>query len=451
MIPTDKDMFRCYNMRKIKSMRISDKIFRPYDVRGEFPVQINERTGYLLARAFVRVLGDDTTLVVGRDGKNSSQAIEDGFIKGLIEAGQDVVHLGLCSSPMLYWAVAHLGLDGGAIITASHVSNENYTGIKMVKKGGVPMRVDEMRDLIEDDELNFTKREGGSVEERDLLQEYVEELKGKVRIPKMKIVMDAGGGMVGPVLKEIFKDAIPLFWDIDPDEPPHNLDVTLPESRELLVKEVKKSKADMGFIWDEDGDRFFVVDSRGQVVDPNIVALLLAQYLTEEGDRVVVDIRSSRMMESELEGREVVWSKTWHPEIKDKMREVGAVFGSETSGHYIFEDLYFIDDGVLAALYFLEAVKSIDLEEYVDELEKRYHILPEERFEAGEEVLDRVAEFYKDEKITREDGVTVWGKDWKLNLRFSKTEPILKLNIDAPDEKALQDRRAEVVSIIPKK
>lgn len=432
-------------------MRISTEIFNKYDLRGKFPSEINERTSYLVARSFSRVLGEDLKIAVGRDGKMPSELVYNGFRKGIREAGHEVIDLGLCSSPLVYWAVAELELDGGAVITASHTSDQSHTGIKMVREGGVPLEdgLKEIRSIIEDDDLSFVRKEGKETK-RDLMDEYIDSLKELAgEVEDRKIVMDAGGGMAGPVLEKLFDNAIPLFWEISTGESPHDTDVTFAESREDLVRKVKEEKADMGFIWDEDADRFFVVDSRGEVVDPSFVSLIIADYLTEKEDRVVVDIRASRAIEKELEA-EVVWSKSWHPEIKKKMREEGAVFGSETSGHYIFRDLHFIDDGILAALYFLKATEGLDLESYIDSLKDKYKILPEERFSIEGKDIDGI--FKKIEKnyknITKEDGVTVWGDDWKMNLRRSQTEPILKLNVDAKDQETLEKRTNEIREII---
>ncbi len=449
-------------------MRINPGIFQKYDIRGRFPQELNERTVYLVARTFGLLFKDKKRIAVGRDARPSSVSLQEAVIKGLEETGKEVIDVGMASTPAFYFSVVHFKCDGGIFVTASHLS-EKFNGMKIVGRDAVPIGKEEglgeIEEMIKQGEIHFRKQQG-KVVEKDISSSYVEEVKSKAgSFSGEKIVMDAGNGMTGLYLQKIFKDLelniVPLLWEVDCSFPNHGADPKEPRNRETASKKVDEEKAGLGFLWDGDGDRFYALDSRGEVIDPSFISLIIGRYLISKSEhkKIVVDIRTSGVVEDKIKeaGGEVIRSKTWHPEVKKKMREENAVFGSETSGHYVFQDFYYLDDGLLAALYFLEAVKKLEkpLEQYLEELRKEYFILPETNFEVESEkevqnILSRLEDFYKEQasRIEKIDGLSVYFSDWRFNLRPSQSEPLLRLNMEAKTEKVLQSKKKEIDSLV---
>ncbi len=449
-------------------MRINPGIFKKYDVRGRFPQELNERTVYLIARTFGLFFKDKKRIAVGRDARPSSVSLQEATIKGLKETGKEVVDVGMVSTPAFYFSVVHFDCDGGIFVTASHLS-EKYNGMKIVGRDAVPIGKEEglgeIEEMIKQGEIHFRKQQGGVVE-KDVSSFYVEEIKGRAGpFSKKKVVMDAGNGMTGLYLPKVFEqsalDITPLFWEVDCSFPNHGANPKEPENREAAVKKVKQENADLAFLWDGDGDRFYALDSRGEVIDPSFVSLIIGRHLINDAEhkKIVVDIRTSGVVEEKIKeaGGEVIRSKTWHPEVKKKMRQEKAVFGSETSGHYMFGGFHYIDDGLLTALYFLEAVEKMEkpLEEYLEELRKEYFILPETNFKVQSEqevqrILSKLEDFYKQQasRIEKIDGLSVYFSDWRFNLRPSQSEPLLRLNMEAKTEKVLDSKKEEIGSLI---
>lgn len=449
-------------------MRIDSNIFKKYDIRGRFPKELNERTVYLVARSFGLFFENKKKIAVGRDGRPSSVFLQEAIIKGLEETGKDVIDIGMTSTPAFYFSVVHFDCDGGIFVTASHLS-EDYNGMKIVGRGAVPIGkkegLENVQQMIEQGEIDFRKQQG-EVVKKDILSFYTKEIKKKVgSISDKKVVMDAGNGMTGLYLGKVFNDSAleitPLFWGVDCSFPNHGANPKEAKNREAAVKRVKQENADLAFLWDGDGDRFYALDSRGEVIDPSFISLIIGRHLISNSKykKIVVDIRTSGVVEDKIKeaGGEVVRSKTWHPEVKKKMRQEKAVFGSETSGHYIFKDFYYIDDGLLASLYFLEALEKLDksFEKCLGALRKEYFILPETNFKVQNEkqiqnILRKLENFYKDRgsRIEKIDGLSVYFPEWRFNLRPSQSEPLLRLNMEAKTEKVLQERKEEISSLI---
>jgi len=453
-------------MLQLNYMKVNPNIFKKYDIRGLYPDEIDEVMAYKIAGAFCSVLGGKgLQIAVGReDDPQSSLKMRDNIVKGIIEQGCDVIDIGFSSSPSLYFAVCKMKCDGGIQITASHLP-ANYTGMKLVKQGAVPIGKENGLEQIQQIS-KIIKKTGriGRIEKKDIAPEYIKSLREKIGDwPKLKIVMDAGNGMAGLYLKEVFAgtalEIAPLFWEIDGTFPNRGANVKIAQNRVPLQEKIIETGADMGFIWDGDGDRFYVLDNRGEVIDPNFVLLLIGEYLLKKTDKVVVDIRTARGIRKELEklGAEVIVSKSWHTEVKKKMRESGAIFGSETSGHYMFKDFYFIDDGILASIYFLNAVAKLggELEKKLAELRSRFHILPEKNFkikdaDQAEKILKQIGKYYKDRgaKVSAIDGISVEFSNWSFNLRPSATEPLIRLNMEADSQELLNERGKEVGGFI---
>lgn len=451
-------------------MRISSSIFKKYDIRGKFPEEINERAGYLVARAFSDFLPpDEKKIVVSRDDRASSISLKRAIIKGLKEGGKDVVDIGSSSTPAFYFAVSSLGADAGMCVTPSHLP-AGYSGIKIVGRNAVPVGkkegLEDIERMIRNEEVVFNKKNTGRVIKKDIKTDYVEALRGRTgKLPRLKVVMDAGNGMTGLYLQEIFEEtaieAVPLFWEVDGTFPNHPGNPKIPEFRRGLKTKIRENKADIGFMWDADGDRFYAMDSKGEVIAPEFVTILIGSYLMEEtGNRkIVVDVRASRVVKDEIEkrGGEVICSKTWHPEIKNKMRSTEAVLGSEMSGHHVFRDFYYIDDGILASIYFLKAVAGLDeeLADYLGRLRASCFIMEEKNFEVRgreetEKVFEKLEGFYekKGGKIKKMDGLTIAFPEWGFNLHPSESGPVIRLNMEARSENLFHKKKKELLSLI---
>jgi len=447
-------------------MKVNSNIFKKYDIRGLYPDEIDEAIAYKIAGAFCSILGGkNLRIAVGReDDPRSSLKMRDQIVRGIIEQGCDVIDIGFSSSPALYFAVCNMECDGGIQITASHLP-ANYTGMKLVGQGAVPIGKENGLEQIEEMGLVAKKADKiGRVEKKDIAPQYIKSLRAKIEDwSELKVVMDAGNGATALYLKEVFSktglEIIPLFWEIDGSFPNRGSNVKIAQNRESLQKKIIETGADMGFLWDGDGDRFYVLDNRGEVIDPNFVLLLIGEYLLKKRDKVVVDIRTAGGIRKELEklGAEVIVSKAWHTEVKKKMRESGAIFGSETSGHYMFKDFYFIDDGILASIYFLNAIANLDggLEKKLAELRGKFHISPEKNFEIenmeqAEKILKRIGQYYKERgaQVSTIDGISVGSPNWSFNLRKSATEPLLRLNMEASSQERLKKQEREISMLI---
>jgi phosphomannomutase len=447
-------------------MKINPNIFRAYDIRGVYPEGINEEVVYRVGVAFGK-LSNVKEIVVGRDIRPSSDALARSLISGLSNFGIKVIDIGLCSVPAFYFSVAKFGYPAGLMVTASHLGKE-HNGVKGVFKNVLPLTKKEVLEWKKIALSNDTRiqQSVNKVVKREISIDYISALHDFLKSPlkRYKVVMDAGNAMTGLYFKEVFKitdlDLIPLFADLNSDFPNRGLNPKLPENRKELVRKIKEVKADLGFLWDGDGDRFYALDNKGEVIDPNFVSALIARYLVKNSstNKVVIDIRTSKVVKDFVEsvGGEVIQTAAWHPEIKFAMRsDPKAIFGSETSGHYIFKDFYNIDDGILAGIFFLRAISSEkeSLTDILDYLRNRYFILEEENFpiknnKEASKILDKLEGYYKEGKVNRIDGLRIDFPDWYFNLRASKTEPFLRLNLGADTRQMMEEKRDEIAKII---
>lgn len=456
-------------------MKINFSIFKKYDIRGIYPQEINNETAYLLGRAFSCFLKETgLDIVVGTDDEQASLEMKKSLVNGILDSGNNVVDIGFSSSPMLYFTVAKFGFKAGIQVTASHLSSGGYTGLKLVGEEASPVGegtgLEDIKEVLVNEKIGCHHPNKGRVIKKDILSEYVKEVRGHLdevrEMPRMKIVMDSGNGMSALSLSNIFQDTpidiVPLFWEMNSIRG-RGSNPKILENRQKAMQKIQEENADLGFMWDEDADRFYALDNKGKVIDPNFVSFLIAKYLIQrsKNKKIVVDIRSSRILKKEIEenGGEVFFSKTWHSEIKLKMRETGAIFGSETSGHYIFKDFYYIDDGVLASIYFLRALtaEKRDVPEVLKDLRTRHFILPERNFEIkdkkrAKKILNSIRKFYKNKKgeVSMIDGVSISFPSWYFNLRPSQTESCLRLNLGASSEKMLGKKEKELTCLIKK-
>jgi phosphomannomutase len=373
----------------------------------------------------------------------------------------------MVGTEMLYHLVGSRDLDGGLMCTASH-NPKAYTGAKLVERGALALSGDsgigEVRRLVEEGLGEPAVAAAGSVEEIDVYAEFqarVLELIDPSRIRPLKVVLDGGNGMagpmVGPILEQLDLELIPTYWEPDGEFPDHEPNPLLEENRRFIVETVRAEGADLGIAWDGDADRCFFIDEAGRFVDGDFLTALLAESILRKhpGADVLYDIRASRAVADTVErcgGRAHV-NRVGHAFFKRRMRDEGAVFGGEVSGHYYFADFYNADSGTIPALLILEllGVEARSLGELTRQYRSRYFISGEINSEVADPaaVTAELAERYADAEHSHLDGLSIDYEDWHFNVRPSNTEPLLRLCLESlVSEADMERRRDEVLAVI---
>jgi phosphomannomutase len=449
---------------------------KAYDVRGTVPDQLNAEVAKAFGAAFVRVLaaeGPVRRIVVAHDMRPSSPELTAAFAAGANTEGVDVVLAGLGSTDLLYFASGYLDLPG-AMFTASH-NPARYNGIKMCRAGAKPIGQDsglaDIRDTAQAllDGVTEYGDSSGTVEEQDLLTAYARHLRGLVDLSGIRpltVVVDAGNGMGGYTVPVVLGDAaleplpltiVPMYFELDGTFPNHEANPLEPANIVDLQNEVRARGADLGIAFDGDADRCFVVDEHGDPVSPSAITALVAtrELGKHPGGTVIHNLITSHAVPEIVteQGGIPVRSRVGHSFIKGEMARTGAIFGGEHSAHYYFRDFWGADTGMLAAMHVLAALGEQD--EPLSELAAEY-----ERYVASGEinstVTDQQAKLAEVEKelgtegsVDHLDGLTVAFPDgsW-INLRASNTEPLLRLNVEAPDTERMAALRDRVLGIV---
>jgi phosphomannomutase len=445
---------------------LDPKVFKAYDVRGIYPTELDEDGAYATGRAYVEQF-EPRRIAVGRDMRVSSPSMAAALIRGATEGGADVLDLGLVGTEMVYFAVGELELDGGVAVTASHNPKE-YTGMKIVRRGALPVGGDSGLLDIRDRALALGDPSGdqtqGEVQEYDVWPAYVERVLSFVDVSAIKplrVVIDAANGMAGlmlpPVLERLPIEAIRHYFEPDGTFPNHEPNPLLPENREFIVEKTTTEGADFGVAFDGDADRCFFVDDEGEFVPGDFVTALLAQSVLAKspGGKIIYDVRASWAVPETIEGAggTPLINRVGHAFIKHRMREEEAVFGGEVSGHYYFRDFSQADSGVVPFLLMLELVSSRGqkLSEILRPYRDRYFITGELNTPVPdvalklEELEDR---FGPQGEVSHLDGISVNADEWHFNVRPSNTEPLLRLNLEARSEDLMEQKRDEVLDVI---
>ncbi|MCM0676913.1 phosphomannomutase/phosphoglucomutase [Micromonospora phytophila] len=451
------------------------QIVKAYDVRGTVPDQWDERAAEALGAAFTQVLNaagePGEAVLVAHDMRATGPALAAAFAAGVRAEGRSVIELGLGSTDMLYYASGSLGLPG-AMFTASH-NPAQYNGIKMCRSGARPIGQDsgltDIRDRAQAMLDSGADRPAGKptspAERRDLLPDYAAYLRKLVDlsgIRPLKVVVDAGNGMGGYTVPTVLGDAalpalpleiVPLYFELDGTFPNHEANPLDPANLVDLQRAVIEHGAEIGLAFDGDADRCFVIDERGEPVSPSaITALVAARELAKHPGSTVIHnlITSSAVPEIIREhGGEPVVARVGHSFIKAEMARTNAIFGGEHSAHYYFRDFWFADTGMLAAMHTLAALgeQSLPLSVLAGEYE-RYVASGEINSTVADQAA-KVAEVraaYPEAEADELDGLTLRFPDgaW-FNLRASNTEPLLRLNVEAPDRERMTSLRDEVL------
>ncbi|MBF8193203.1 phosphomannomutase/phosphoglucomutase [Nonomuraea sp. K274] len=441
------------------------KIFKAYDVRGVVPDEFDEPAAEAVGAAFVEVTGAES-VVVAHDMRESSVPLAEAFVRGARSRRADVVHAGLGSTDLLYYASGSLGLPG-VMFTASH-NPARYNGMKMCRSGAVPIGGDTGLTQIRDraaELVGVSAAPTGSLIEKDLLPGYAHHLRKLVdlsAVRPLKVVVDAGNGMGGHTVPAVFDglpmELIPLYFELDGDFPNHEANPLEPQNLVDLQRAVIESGADIGLAFDGDADRCWVIDERGLSVSPSaITALVAVRELGKYPGATIIHNLITSLGVPEIvreHGGVPVRTRVGHSFIKAEMARAGAVFGGEHSAHYYFRDFWFADSGMLAAMHVLAALGEQErpLSEVVAAY-SRYHASGEVNSAVAdqEEALRRVREAFAGRGTFDElDGLTVTGPGWWFNLRASNTEPLLRLNAEAAEESKMAAIKDEVLAIVGK-
>jgi phosphomannomutase len=448
------------------------EVFKAYDIRGLFGDELDPGTAHAIGRSFARVIAamedkptSDLHLGLGRDMRLTAPEMAQAYREGMVAEGVSVLDAGMVGTEMLYYLVGARDLDGGLMCTASH-NPKAYTGAKLVSRGALALSGDaglgEVRDRILDG-LGEAPG-GGSVDEVDvyeLFQQAAVKLIDESAIKPLKVVVDGGNGMagpmVGPLLERLGLDLAQAYWTPDGNFPDHEPNPMLPENREFIMREVVERKADLGIAWDGDADRCFFIDERGQFVDGDfLTALLTESLLTKEpGATVLYDVRASRAVAdvaAQAGGRALV-NRVGHAFFKTRMREEHAVFGGEVSGHYYFREFYNADSGTLPALLILELLsqRGARMSELLEPYRSEYFISGEINSTVDDQdaKIEAIAERYSDARQSRLDGISIDYDDWHFNVRASNTEPLLRLCLESlVSVQDMEAKRDEVLGLI---
>lgn len=448
--------------------------FKAYDIRGKLGTELNEEIAYKIGRAYGQIY-QPKTIVVGCDVRLSSEDLKQATIRGLNDAGVDVLDLGMTGTEEVYFGAFHLDVQGGIEVTASH-NPMDYNGMKLVRENARPISADtglkEIQALAETGTFNEVA-EKGTTETYNILPEFVDHLMTYIdpaKICPMKLVVNAGNGAAGHVIDAIevkFKELnipvefIKIYHEADGHFPNGIPNPILVENRDSTREAVIQHGADMGIAWDGDFDRCFLFDEKGQFIEGYYIVGLLAQafLLKQSGEKIVHDPRlvwNTFDIVEQFKG-EAIQSKSGHAFIKDVMREHNAAYGGEMSAHHYFRDFAYCDSGMIPWLLAMAVLSETgkSLSSLVEEMIAKFPCSGEINFKVADTqaTIQKLFDHYADQKpeIDQTDGVSLNFGSWRFNVRASNTEPLLRLNIESRRDhqpRPMQDYVNELTQLI---
>jgi len=435
-------------------------VFKAYDIRGLFPEEIDQGLAYLIGRAFATHTGAKNILV-GSDMRNSSEPLKEALVQGLTDQGAKVTDTDLCSTPMFYFSTQKF--EAGVMVTASH-NPKQYNGFKLCRENATPIGqgsgMEEIKELVLSQKFpNANKK--GKVRTKNYLQEYIKFcLKFLTTKKPFRVVVDTANGMGGHTYAELVRQApknielIPLYWELDGTFPNHEANPLNYETLATLQEKVREEKADFGIAIDGDADRILFVDNEGDIVPSALSATLIAQELIKERKkRFLYDLRASKIFKERVQelGAEAIESRVGHAFIKNTMREQKISFGAEVSGHMYHEEMEYCESEIIPLLRMMNLLGDESLSEKVAPL-KKYVSIPETNYTVkdADTIMKKVREKFAEQKpkITTIDGLKMEFDTWWFSLRSSNTEPLLRLNLEANNQKILKEKKRELENII---
>ncbi len=448
-------------------MELKSTAFKAYDIRGKVPEEVNEELAYRIGRVFP-TLFNAKRVAVGHDIRLSGPAIQRALELGLTEMGCEVIDIGQCGTEMIYFATAHLGLDGGIMITASHNPKE-YNGLKLVRKEARPISGDTgLKDIeakVMAGDLGTKAETPAKVVEVDIMKDYIDHLLTYVDLSELKplkVVVNSGNGAAGPIIDELEKrlpfNFIKVHNTPDGSFPNGVPNPILQENREATAKVVREEKADLGVAFDGDFDRCFIFDENGDMIEGYyIVGFLAKAFLNKNpGAKIIYDPRLiwNTIEIVEEAGGTPIMCKSGHAFIKDRMRKEEAVYGGEMSAHNYFKEFSFCDSGMITWLLVAELLSQSGsaMSALIKERMERYPISGEINSTVADPkgVMATIeAKYGPTGEVTKVDGLSVDYADWRFNLRISNTEPVIRLNVETRGDKALlKEKTEELLAVI---
>lgn len=442
--------------------------FKAYDIRGQLGKELNEDIAYRIGRAYGQYL-KPKNVVVGGDARETSDSLKLSVAKGLMDAGVNVIDIGLTGTEEIYFATSHLSVDGGIEITASH-NPINYNGMKLVRENSKPISGDSgLRDIQRLAELNDFNdiKDKGTLKSLNNLESYTQHLLTYINTDNfrpLKLVVNSGNGAAGHVvdaLEEAFsKLSVPIEFIKIHHEPDNTFpngipNPLLPENRKDTTNAVIKHKADMGIAWDGDFDRCFLFDENGDFIEGYYIVGLLAEAFLQKNPNANI-IHDPRLTWNTIDivsnnDGTPIQSKTGHAFIKERMRLEDAVYGGEMSAHHYFRDFAYCDSGMIPWLLVAEllCVKSKKLSELVNERIAAYPSSGEinSKLDDPESAINAVMRSFEKEAIhiDHTDGISLEFNDWRFNLRTSNTEPVVRLNVESKGNQELMREKTKLI------
>ena len=451
-------------------MKLASNIFKAYDIRGIYGKELTLDTIGLIAKSISNLYpNDNDTIVIGRDGRNSSSEISKALIESILKNGKNVIDIGEVPTPLLYFAVIHLSLNSGIIITGSHNPKE-YNGLKMIMdghtlSGGEIARIYD--DIIDGafSNLNLMKT---SYKNLNISDEYIKQVNRNISIKKkLKIAVDAGNGVAGPIAVEIYRklglELIELYCNVDGDFPNHHPNPSDPKNLIDLINEVKKSKCDLGIAFDGDGDRCLILDNKGNIVWPDRQMMIFSKDILSQNQnaKVIYDVKSSSFLANVIKnsGGEPIMCRTGHSYIKKMMRETNAILAGEMSGHVFFNDKWYgFDDGIYCGARMIEIVsnQSIESSKIFADLPNSFSTpeinIPVDKDGIQHDFMEKFksSAIFEDAVISTIDGLRVdYNDGWGL-LRASNTTSCLVMRFEAESKERLLEIKNSFISQIRK-
>lgn len=448
-------------------MNIQTKIFKSYDIRGIYPIDINEEIVYKIAQAYTKLF-QPRTVIVGRDVRESGPALFEAAVKGFTDAGVHVIDIGIVSTDTFYFAVGELPVDGGVTLSASHNPRE-WNGMNFCKKNAEPVSLDtglaQIRDMLLNDEELPMSSQKGNVERKDVVEDFLKRVVEFVdykSIKPTKLVANGNFGVDVQLLRKAVEmyslpiEIIPINDTPDGTFPKGHPNPLLPENRKELLDLIKEHNADMGVSWDADGDRCFFADENAQFIEGYYMTALLATEVLKKhpGSKILIDPRltwASLEAIKEAGGTPIV-TKAGMTLIAARMKTEGATFAGEMSSHFYFKENYNRDNGLIPLFLILEMMSKYNkkLSELVYPYTSRYFSPGEINFETENKdaIIEAAKQTYSDGKQEFIDGISVEYDQWRFNLRKSNTEPLLRLNLEAKSQEEMEKRKNELITFI---
>ena len=451
-------------------MKLAANIFKAYDIRGIYGKELTLDAIGLIAKSISNLYpNDNDTIVIGRDGRNSSSEISKALIDSFLKNGKNVIDIGEVPTPLLYFAVNHLSLNSGIIITGSHNPKE-YNGLKMIMDGHTLSgeEITRIYDDIIDGAFSNLNLLNTSYKNLNICDEYIKQVHRNISIKKkLKIAVDAGNGVAGPIAVEIYRklglELIELYCSVDGDFPNHHPNPSDPKNLIDLINEVKKSKCDLGIAFDGDGDRCLILDNKGNIVWPDRQMMIFSKDILSQNQnaKVIYDVKSSRFLANVIKdsGGEPIMCRTGHSYIKKMMRETNAILAGEMSGHVFFNDKWYgFDDGIYCGARMIEIVsnQSIESSEIFADLPNSFSTpeinIPVDKDGIQHDFMEKFksSAIFEDAEISTIDGLRVdYDDGWGL-LRASNTTSCLVMRFEAESKGRLLEIKNSFISQIRK-